>query len=99
MVRILLWGLDGQMDYCCRPRLDLVGLEGRGVGEELAQVEDLEALGRGGPLFCPLLGPGAKDLGLDGLDGLGRGKSEGGAGAGDEEEGERYSGRVWSRRG
>lgn len=76
------------MHYCRRPRLYLVGLEGGGVGQELAQVEDLEALWRGGPLFRPLLGPGAKDLGLDGFDGLGRGKREGGAGAGDEEEGE-----------
>lgn len=88
VVDILLWGLDGQMHYCRRPRLYLVGLEGGGVGQELAQVEDLEALWRSGPLFCPLLGPGAKDLGLDGLDGLGRGKCEGGTGAGDEEEGE-----------
>lgn len=86
------------MDYCCGAGLDLVGLEGRSVGEELAQVENLEALGGGGPLFCPFLGPCSEDLGLDGLDGLGGGESEGGAGAGDEEEGERDGGRVWSRR-
>lgn len=40
-MEFLLRGLDGQMDYCGVAGLDLVGFEGRGVGKELAQVEDL----------------------------------------------------------
>ena len=40
-MELLLWGLDGQVHYCGRARLNLVGLEGGAIGEKFAQVEDL----------------------------------------------------------